>query len=175
MPIVLWLSNYSSRKAHGLVHPAYPATDLLSDDDEFIAGERVEGKRIDDVLRVTTLHLVASGGCDPQRWDDTPKPLEAPILHRLVRIILSAGGYLEARDNHHQATPLSWAAWFGCHEGMRAMLMAGANRDAEDGYMYGSTARWTAHKRSGVDLDVLLQSTARVRASGARALAPPHQ
>ena len=41
---------------------------------------------------------------------------------------------LEARDDHHGATPLSWAAWFGCREGLRALLAAGASPDAEDSY-----------------------------------------
>lgn len=106
---------------------------------------------------VTALHLVVSGGCDPPRFPDeprpdAPKPFERALLRRLVHVILSCGGSVEARDDQHGATPLAWAAFFGCKEGMQVMVDAGADCDALDAY--GSTARSEAWRR-GVDLELL--------------------
>lgn len=101
----------------------------------------------------TLLHLIASGGCDPQCWEDTPDPFDLDSVHRLIHLSVCCGVKIEARDEMHSATALSWAAWFRCYVGLRAMLVAGADRDAID--IWGSTSAELALGRSHVRLEDL--------------------
>jgi len=72
--------------------------------------------------QATALHLLASGGCNGSDWNEDPQPLPYGYMRRLVHLLASVGADLEAKDRLHQATPLSWAAWFGCFDGVRCML-----------------------------------------------------
>jgi len=109
-----------------------------------LAGDaQVAGRRL--------LHFVASGGCDPHVYDDIPQPLPPRLLHRLARLLLRCGARTEDRDAQHGATPLSWAAWFGCEAGLTSMLSLGAHRGARD--RYGATSRGVARGRWNIDID----------------------
>ena len=109
-----------------------------------LAGDaQVAGRRL--------LHFVASGGCDPHVYDDIPQPLPPRLLHRRARLLLRCGARTEDRDAQHGATPLSWAAWFGCEAGLSSMLSLGAHRGARD--RYGATSRGVARGRWNIDID----------------------
>ena len=99
------------------------------------------------------LHLLASGGCDPDVWNDVPHPLSAPLQKRLLAVCVLAGANVELLDVTHGATALGWACWFGCLDGARALLSLGANKAALDDY--GSTPHENMLARHGVALDEL--------------------
>ena len=111
------------------------------------------------------LHLLASGGCDPDVWDDTPEPLPPALQRRLIRWCALLGGDVEVKDPTHWATPLSWSCWFDCEHGARSMLCVGSNRNATD--RHGLTSKILARQRTAFDLDDLLDPTAQTIAKPA--------
>ena len=117
------------------------------------------------------LHLLASGGCDPDMWEDTPVALPAALQSRLIRWCVRLGAHVELRDSIHWATPLTWSCWFSCRAGAMAMLGVGANRDALD--RYGTTSRALAAHRAHVDLDEVLDPDAPTL-DEKEELPPPH-
>lgn len=84
------------------------------------------------------LHLLASGGCQPYVWDDTPAQVMHDVaLARVMRLCAVCGADVELEDVHHEASPLGWACWFGSPAGARFMLQVGADMHAQN--TYGST------------------------------------
>ena len=116
-----------------------------------LMGLPAEGEPRVGETRMSLLHMLASGGCQPDRWDDRPVPLEAPLQWRLIHLCVGCGADVERPDENHEAGPLGWACWFGCVDGATAMLDVGADPSAEDAY--GSTPRTNAFGRHGLDLD----------------------
>ena len=86
-------------------------------------------------VKMGLLHMLASGGCQPDIWDDTPLPvLVESQLSVLVALCTICGADVELADEMHGAGPLGWACWFGSSSGCHAMLVAKANGDARDAY-----------------------------------------
>ena len=106
-------------------------------------------------VKMSLLHLLASGGCHPDRWFDVPRPLCVELQRRLLTLSVLDGANVELQDATHGSTPLGWACWFGCVEGARALLALGANKYAVD--RYGSTPYENMASRHGISLDELEQ------------------
>ena len=75
------------------------------------------------------------------------------LIRRLAHLLCRCGADLDARDELHGATPLGWAAWFGCTVGCRILMEAGADPLAGD--MYGTTPAQNA-LRHGLDLHTMV-------------------
>lgn len=80
------------------------------------------------------LHMLASGGCQPDVEDDIPVPLHWVYQQRLILLCVLCGADPELTDTRHGATPLAWACWYGCRQGASAMLRVGADMNAMDYY-----------------------------------------
>ena len=53
--------------------------------------------------RMGLMHMLASGGCEPDVWDDTPDPLPPSLQRRLLALCALCGAHIELRDRAHRA------------------------------------------------------------------------